>query len=300
MRSIAVVVIIAALLSIPYTVSAQIDCQVTVNMDKIQGTNKEYLQNFAQDIQTYISSNKWAADDYDGEKIKCTLNIFFLSQTGDNSYSAQIFLGSQRPIYKDPSAKFTAMVRIVDDRWEFAYSKDRPLYRNEQQFDALTDFIDFYMYLVVGFDYDSYEPSGGTKYFQKAFVFCNQASSSAKGWDRNPSGYSRLGLVEDLLNPKYQPFREGFYLYHYKGLDWFAKKPAEAYKNIISVLQNIAEQKKSGNPRALIFKNFFDAKFMELADIFKNYESSKSVYSLLISIDQAHQSTYEEAARKAK
>jgi hypothetical protein len=297
MRLIPVFLIVVACLSMTQTAVAQIDCQVTVNMDIIQGSNKEQLQNFAQDIQTYISSNKWAGDDYDGEKIKCTLNIFFMTQTGDNSYTAEIFLGSQRPIYKDPSAKHTAMVRIVDDRWEFTYTKNQPLYRNEQQFNALTTFIDFYMYLIVGFDYDSYEPQGGTKYFQKCFVFANQAPTSSKGWDRNPSGYSRLTLIEEIMNPKYQPFREGFYLYHYKGLDMLAKHPDEAYKNMIAVLQSIADQKKLGNPRALIFKNFFDAKYMELGEIFKNYES-KSVYQLLIAVDQAHQSTYEEAARQ--
>jgi hypothetical protein len=280
------------------TAAAQIDCQVTVNMDVIQGSNKEKLQNFAQDIQTYIQSNKWAGDDYDGDRIKCTMNIFFQSQTGENSYTAEIFLGSQRPIYKDPSAKFTAMLRIVDDRWDFTYTKNQPLYRNEQQFDGLTDFIDFYMYLIVGFDYDSYEAQGGTKYFQKCFVITNQAPSSAKGWDRNPAGYSRLTLIEELLNPKYTPFRDGFFSYHYKGLDLLARKPDEAYTNMISVLQSIEDQKKLGNPRALIFKNFFDAKYMELAEIFKNYES-KDVYRLLIAVDPAHQSTYEEAVRSS-
>lgn len=299
MRLLTVIIIVAACLSMAQTAIGQIDCLVTVNMDMIQGSNKEQLQNFAQDIQTYINSNKWAGDDYDGDKIKCTLNIFFLSQSGENSYTAQIFLGSQRPIYKDPSAKNTAMVRIVDDRWDFSYTKNQPIYRNEEQFDALTDFIDFYVYLVVGMDYDSYEPQGGSKYFQRCFVFANQAPSSVKGWDRNPSGYSRLALIEEIMNPKYQPFREGFYLYHYKGLDWLAKKPSEAYKNMISVLQSIADQKKIGNPRALIFKNFFETKYMELAEVFKNY-NSKSVYQMLIAVDQAHQTTYEEAARQAR
>jgi Domain of unknown function (DUF4835) len=299
MRLIPVFFIAVACLSMTQTSAAQIDCQVTVNMDMIQGSNKEQLQNFAQDIQTYINSNKWAGDDYDGDKIKCSLNIFFLSQTSENSYTASIFLGSQRPIYKDPSAKNTAMVRIVDDRWDFSYSKNQPIYRNEQQFDALTDFIDFYMYLVVGFDYDSYEAQGGTKYFTKCFTFANQAPTSAKGWDRNPSGYSRLTLIEEIMNPKYQPFREGFYLYHYKGLDRLAKNPAEAYANMVAVLKSIADQKKIGNPRALIFKNFFDAKYMELAEIFKNYES-KSIYQLLVAVDPAHQTTYEEAVRQMK
>ena len=265
-------------------------------MDKLQGSVKEQLQNFAQDIQTYISSNKWTNVDIGGEKISCSMTVFFVSASDNNTYTAQLFIGSQRPIFfgKNPSAKKTAMTRIFDDKWEFTYFKNQPLYRNENQFDPLTDMIDYYMYLVLGFDFDSYEPDGGTPYFQKCLTFCNQAPSSAKGWERSTTTYSKFTLAEELLNPKNQPFREGFFLYHFKGLDLLATKPDVAYKNIINLLQRIAELKKSGNPRSLLFKNFFETKYGELADLFKNY-SDKNVYQLLIAVDPAHQAQYEEA-----
>ncbi|MDD8017395.1 MAG: DUF4835 family protein, partial [Bacteroidota bacterium] len=203
------------------------------------------------------------------------------------------------PIYigKNPSTKNTPMVRIFDDKWEFTYVKGQALIRNETQYDPLTDFIDFYMYLIVGFDYDSYEMGTGTPFFQKCYTMCNQAPSNAKGWDRGTgSTYSKTALMEDLLNPKNQPFREGFYLYHFKGLDLLATKPDIGYANMVKLIQNISDLKKNSNPRSILFRTFFETKYGELADAFKKYDD-QSVYKLLVSVDQAHQSAYDEAVK---
>lgn len=278
---------------------AQIDCDVTVNFEKISFA-ADQLQNFERDIENYINSQRWSNDDIGGEKIKCTMSIFFVGGSEDNFYQAQVFIGSQRPIFigKNPSSKNTSVVRIFDDKWEFTYTKGQPLYRNETQFDALTDFIDFYMYLIMGFDYDSYEVQSGTSYFQKAYTMCNQAPSNAKGWDRGSGAtYSKYTLMGEILNPKNQPFREGWYSYHYRGLDLLATKPETGYKNMVKMIQNIADLKKTTNPRAILFKTFFEVKYGELAEVFKKYED-KSIYQLLISLDQTHQTAYEEALKK--
>ncbi len=277
---------------------AQLDCDITVNTDKIVQF-RDQLQNFEQDIENYLNSQRWTNDDLGGEKIKCTISIFFVSASAEGNYSAQVFIGSQRPIFvgKNPSAKSTPLVRIFDDKWDFSYIKGQPLYRSESQFDALTDFLDFYAYLIVGFDYDSYEKTSGTPYFQKSYNVCNQAPSSAKGWDRaSGNNYSRFQFIEDIVNPKFLPFREGFYQYHYRGLDLLATKPENGYKNMVGFLNQIAEIKKL-SARNVLFKTFFETKYGELAEVFKKYSDS-SIYQLLIAIDQAHQSSYEEAAKK--
>ncbi|MFA6540118.1 MAG: DUF4835 family protein [Bacteroidota bacterium] len=277
---------------------SQIECDVTINYQSVSYAS-DRLQNFKNDIENYINSQRWTTDNLNGEKIKCTINIFFTAASDDNKYSAQAFIGSQRPIYagNDPSGKNTSMVRIFDDKWDFTYVKGQPLYRDETQYDPLTDFLDFYMYLIVGFDYDSYESSSGTPFFQKAYTMANQAPSSATGWDRaTGSAYSKYGLIEEILNPKNQPFRHGFYLYHYKGLDLLATKPDKGYENIIEMLKNIAQLKKTSNPRSILFKTFFEAKYQELAEVFKGYNDS-NIYQLLISVDQAHQAAYDEALK---
>ena len=277
---------------------AQIDCDVTINFEQISSV-QDRLQNFERDIENYINSQKWSTEDLDGEKIKCTMNIFFTGATDANTYQAQVFIGSSRPIFvgKYPSNRMTAMVGIFDDNWEFTYVNGQPLYRNESQYDPLTDFLDFYMYVILGYDYDSYEQMSGTEYFRKAFSICNTAPSGAKGWDRGTgSTYSKYNLLEEILNPSNRTFREGFYIYHFRGLDLLATRPEKGYENMIVLLQTIQKLKSTTNPRALLFKTFFDTKYGELAEVFKGYKD-KSVFSLLAQIDQAHLSTYEEAAR---
>ncbi|MDP1678059.1 MAG: DUF4835 family protein [Bacteroidota bacterium] len=277
---------------------AQIDCDVTVNLDQISSA-KDRLQTLEHDLESYVNSQKWSTDDLNGEKIRCTINIFITGAADPNSYTAQAFIGSSRPVFvgKNPSAKSTPMVRVFDEKWEFTYVSGQPLYRNETQYDALTDFLDFYMYTIIGFDYDSYQKSSGTPYFRKAFTICNQAPSNAKGWERGSgSTYAKYNLLEELLNPNNQLFREGWYSYHYRGLDLLATKPDKGFENIQVMFNNIKKIKETSNPRTILFKSFFDTKYGEIADVFKNY-SDKSIFQLLIQLDQAHQTAYEEAAR---
>jgi hypothetical protein len=277
---------------------AQIDCDVTVNFDQISSA-KDRLQNFEHDVESYVNSQKWSTDDLGGEKIKCSINIFITGASDPNSFTAQAFIGSSRPVFvgKNPSSKKTPMVRVFDDKWEFTYVSGQPLYRNETQYDPLTDFLDFYMYLIIGFDYDSYQKMTGSPYFRKAFTICNQAPSNAKGWERvSGSTYAKYNLLEEILNPNNQLFREGWYSYHYRGLDLLATKPDKGFENIQVMLNNIKKIKETSNPRAILFKSFFDTKYGELADVFKGY-NDKGVFQLLIQLDQAHQTAYEEAAK---
>ena len=277
---------------------AQIECQVSVNMEQLPGNLvTDQLQSFKYDIENYINGNRWSTDDLGGEKIKCSITIFFTAGS-DNSYNAQFFLGSQRPVYvgKNPSRKSTAMLRLFDDQWTFTYIKNQPLVRNETQFDDLTDFLDFYMNIVIGFDYDSYDPLSGTPFFQKALTFCNQAPGTAKGWVLSASGYSKKGFVEELLSAQYATFREGLYRYHVKGIDLLATRPDDGFRNIVAFIQQTADTKKSINQRSLLMKSFFDTKYLELAEIFKNYQD-KSIYQLLSAVDPGHQTSYDEAKK---
>ena len=265
-------------------------------MDKIQGSVTDQLRNFGTDVQNYINTNKWTKEDLGDYKIKCTISIFFVGITGDNTYSAQMFIGSQRPIFvgKNPSEKSTAMVRLFDDKWDFSYIKSQPLYRDESKFDPLTSFLDFYMNLIIGYDYDSYDPLTGTPYFQKALNICNLAPSSSSGWDRSTAQYCRVSFVEELLNSKYFPFREGMYVCHFKGLDLLATKPDVARKNIIDFIQQTGDLKRDVNPRSQIVMAFFDAKYLELADIFKDSQDD-SVIQILTSVDPGHAVIYSKA-----
>ena len=284
-----VVTLIGAVLCFAATSLGQIEAQVTANLAQVTGSH-EPLANFAADIQRYINTNKWTSEDIGNDKIQVSITISVTTTATQNVYDAQFFLGSSRPVYK--SQKNSAMLRLFDDSWEFTYIKNQPLVHDELRFDPLTSFINFYMYLVLGYDFDSFNPPlSGTPYFQKAIQFCGQAGSN-KGWDRaSPPTYSKYSFVEELLNSKYEPIREGMFMYNYRGVDYLEVKPDAAYKNIIAFIHTVADFKSSENSTSLVIKAFFDAKYQELAEIFRNYQD-KSVQQLLSSVDPSHEMAY--------
>lgn len=271
------------------TALGQIDAQVTADLNQIPGSARDLLVNFAADVQRYINSNTWTVEDIGNEKIAVSITISLTATATANMYDATFVLGSTRPIYK--SEKKTAMLRILDDSWEFTYLKNQPLLRDETRFDPLTSFINFYVYLVLGYDFDSYRPPlSGTPFFQKAITVCGQASGQ-KGWDRSSSTYSKYSFVEELLNAKYEPIRQGMFIYNFRGIDYLEVKPDTAHKNIITFIQDVANFKRSVDPNSLIVKAFFDANYQELAEIFRDYQD-KSILQLLSSADPSHRSTY--------
>lgn len=282
--------LLLSFLSIQSLLAQEIECKVTVNFEQLPPQNKSDLSDFAEKIQRYINTYKWTNVDLGDEKIQCTLNIFFTSASGNN-YQAQIFIGSQRKIYN--SDKSTAVLRIFDDKVEFFYDKNAPLYHDEFRFDPLLSLIDFYMYIVIGYDFDTYEPFGGTEFFEKAFRICTNAQSSrySRGWQKVTSGYSRFNLIDELLNSKYASFRKMMYDYHYNGLDLFQKQPEDAIATIDSAL-DVLIKIKSENPTSTLVKLFFDAKYMELAEILKHAKNKEAIFKKLVLADPSHQSTY--------
>lgn len=282
--------LLLSFLFIPPSLAQEIECKVTVNFEQLPPQNKSDLSDFAEKIQRYINTYKWTNVDLGDEKIQCTLNIFFTSASGNN-YQAQIFIGSQRKIYS--SDKSTAVLRVFDDKVEFFYDKNAPLYHDEFRFDPLLSLIDFYMYIVIGYDFDTYEPLGGSEFFEKAFRICTNAQSSrySKGWQKVTSGYSRFNLINEILDPRYVSFRKAMYDYHYNGLDLLQKQPEEAIATIDSAL-DVLIKIKNENPTSTLVKLFFDAKYMELAEILRNAKNKETILKKLILADPSHQSTY--------
>jgi hypothetical protein len=275
----------------PLTYAQEVDCTIRVNYEAVAATGKELLVDFGEDVRQYVNNYKWGPENLD-QKIKCTMDIFIQSITGDDRYAAQVFIGSKRPIFG--TEKSSAVVRLLDDNWEFTYIRGRSINHNPYTFNDLASFLDFYVYLVIGFDYDTYEILGGTPFFQKASEIASLGRSSGqKGWQLTAGSYSRLQLMDEILNPKFAAVRKASYTYHYAGLDSLAVDPQRGTANILAALEAIGKTRKEVDPRTILIKVFFEAKNLEIADVFAHYPD-RSVYLKLGEIDPSHIQTYEE------
>lgn len=273
--------------------SQELDATVTVNYEQLPTSAKEVLANFRLSVEDYLNKNKFTGGAWEGEPIKCNFNVFFSSSVDDMNYTAQVVVNSQRPIFN--TQKSSLMLNIMDNNWSFYYEKNRPLYFNQNEFDPLTSFLDYYAYMIIGFDLDSFEPNGGTDYFDKAYqiTLLGSTAGGTEGWELKSSSYNKRGLIENLLNEKFQQFRQDFFNYHYNGVDLFFEKKKFAQENIAQIIQNLSDMSEKINMRSVLINVFFDAKSGEIVEYLRDY-FDRTIFEKLKKIDPAHISKYNE------
>lgn len=289
-------IIILSILLTVQLFGQEIECDVTIDLTPLTTSEaKDNLSDFVQQIKTYINNHRWTQEDRTEQKISCAMNISFSGSEGEHGYQAQVFIGSQRPIYRGDRS--TAVVRIMDDKWNFEYIRNQTLTHMETRFDPLLSFIDFYIYLILGYDADTYLTGGGAPYFQKAYDIVNIARGSAtesKGWDYSTQGlYSRNQIIDELLNTKFQDFRKAVHIYHYRGLDSLYTEKKLPLKRIFLALDKIGKLREKINQPSIVLRTFFDTKYLEICEVFQR-SADPSIYTRLGKIDPEHQKSYDE------
>lgn len=272
----------------------ELNCKITVNMEKIQTANKDLLTNFQKTIEDYMNKTRFTNERWEGGKIECSFNILFQS-ANDNMYTAQVVVSSQRPIYK--SLKNSLMLNVNDGSWTFLFEKNQQLQSNQSVYDPVTSFLDYYAYVIIGLDADSYDKLGGSPFFSKALDLVNLGATSgtySAGWQNSSAVYSRRGLVEDLMNEKFRAFREAIFDYHYNGIDIFQFKKDIALQNIVKLVNTLDAMRTKVDLRSVFFRVFFDAKNGEIAEYLKALPN-RDIFKTLKKIDPSHTSKYDEA-----
>jgi hypothetical protein len=88
--------IILLLIFSSFSVAQELNCKVTVNYEGLPQLNREILTDFASVIENYMNTTQFTSEAWDGQRIDCSLNIFFTSASGDNDYNAQVVVVSTR------------------------------------------------------------------------------------------------------------------------------------------------------------------------------------------------------------
>lgn len=281
----------------------ELDPTIDVNVDALNIDIRDRVSNFKQDVQNYLSKTKFTdeqiVNDVKGKpyKIKCSFQFFFKAATGTESYDAQVVVTSQRNIYK--TQNYSLVFRIKDETWSFNYVRGQTFYHDDLKYNALTSFLDYYAYMIIGNDDDSWEPSLGTQRFQKAQNVVNLAiaSSDGKGWvDNSITKQARNVYPSELLNSKYDAFRKAVWIYHFSGIDSLQYEKKPALEKIAQAIEMIGKVKRN-EVRSFVIKAFFEAKYLEIATTLVDYYD-KTIFRKLMDIDPDHSSTYEEYGRK--
>lgn len=277
------------------THSQELNCKVSVVHRQIQGSNTAIFQTLENALNEFVNNRKWTNDEFSQkERIDCNLLINLSKMENNEYFSGSITVQARRPVYN--STYNSLLINYIDRNFSFRYIEFDPIIFNENSFDSnLASVIGYYVYVILGLDYDSYSPMGGQPFFQVAEQIVNNAqNASESGWKPMESRNNRYWLVEQLLHDDFKPLRMFYYTYHRTGLDVMTEKPAATGPEIVKMLKTL-EPSYEKQPSAILFQILSDTKYEEFVNLFKPQDPGirSEVGQLLKKIDPQHIQEYD-------
>lgn len=280
------------------SISQELNCNLKINSDMIQGSNKSVFITLEKSASEFVNNRKWTDLSYAvNERIECNMNII-ISKVEEDLYSAEIQVQSRRPVYN--SGYNTTLFNFRDNDFVFTYKEFEVLDFNENVITSnLTAVLTYYVYLIIGYDMDSYSRLGGTPYFQAAEQIVSASQSlDFPGWKAFQSSRNRYALINNLTDEAFKKFRNYMYDYHRLGLDEMSINMVNARARISSGLPVLRETNRS-RPSAIAVTSFLDAKTDELINIFKRAtdQEKKAVIEVLTDVNPTQSEKYESIMR---
>ena len=274
------------------------NCEVQVIAPTLQNNpaNEEIFSSLKNAMIEYINFGyNWTNDKFEQhEQIDVSFLLTLNSKSG-NDFSGKLQITSQRPVFN--SDYKSLLMSYIDKNVTFKYIRNSPIqYFEGQHVDNLADILAYYIYIILGYDYDSFSMEGGTPYFNKAdqiLSICQSASEP--GW-KAPDGdgsNNRFWLIQNALQPQFSSLRKSFYNYHINGLDQCYINRDTCIEKITSSVNDLLEIHKS-RPSSLNMQLFFNAKYEELIKIYLPTSSStrNEIYNLVSQLDPSRIKAY--------
>ena len=292
------VALIGFLLSIASLHAQDVNCKTIILDNQIQLTDKRVFRSLEQAISEFVNNTKWTSDKIQtNEKIELTIQIIPSKYDQQGNYiegNAQIIC--QRPVFG--STYTTNTLNILDEDWKFNYVEFQRMDYNENSFtNNLVALVAFYVNYAIGLDYDSFSLNGGTPYFIEAqSVVTNAQVGGAPGWKSSESGKrNRFYLVDNILQPVFDPMRECLYMYHRKGIDKLYEDKVAGKKAIYDALNKLTPLAAT-RPNAVNLLSFLFCKIPEFKNVFSDSElkEKQDLVALLKRLDSANSARYQE------
>lgn len=279
-------------------VAQELNCQVTVSSQQVQGTdNKRIFDNLQKQATEFLNNTKWSKDIYaQNEKIECSMFINITERPNNgNFFKATIQVQSRRPVYK--TSYNSPLFNYNDQNLEFVYIENQPFDFNINTYtNNITAIFSYYAYVILALDYDSFSSLGGTDYWQKAQQIVNNAQSGSDagpGWKSFDGTKNRFWFIDNILNPMFNPIRNLYYQYHRKGLDVMFEKTEGGRAEILKSLEGLRELHKM-RPASFNMQLLFNAKADEIINVFKEATPTEksSAIELLNLVDPSNANKY--------
>jgi hypothetical protein len=270
----------------------ELQAKVTVLTQSLPtSVNKQRFNTLQSQLTNLLNNRKWTDDTYAAqEKIECNFLLNVTEASGDDNFKATLTIQSARPIYN--SAYKSPIINFQDPDVDFKYVEYQPVEFNENNVAGndplaanLTATIAYYVYIILGFDYNSFAPKGGNPYFIEAQNIVNNApeSRNISGWKAFDGQRNRYWLANNAVNTRYNVFNDIIYNYYRQGMDKMYENATAARENILNTLMQLQTFNRE-NPNTMIMQFFMQSKYSELTGVFK--KASPDVRSRAVNILQ--------------
>lgn len=259
--------------------SQDLNCRIQVNTSQIQGTNKTVFEALQKELFEFLNNKNWTNNIYGAEeRVEISFLLTLSKQHSADDFEGSLQITSNRPVYG--SGYSSPMLNLKDDKVRFRYAEGETLEFSESSHNELTSLFVYYVYIALGFDYDSFSQLGGSEYFTKAERIVSNAQGSVyAGWKSFENTKNRYWLSENLLNKTYEPIRNYSYIYHRKGLDLLSNNVADGRTNIateLTILLPVHKQKAN----SYLMQLFFEAKSDEIIKILSEAPPSEAIRAI--------------------
>jgi hypothetical protein len=292
--------LLIVLISVTGLVKAQeLNCNVQVSAQMIQGSNREIFVNMQRDIYDFVNNTVWTNHVFSyAERIDCNMLINLTEQISGDEFKGTIQIQLRRPAFN--TTYNSTMLNFVDNNFQFKYVEFQTLEFDPTAHRAnLISVLAYYVYIILGVDYDSYSMLGGTEFFQMAEkIVTNAQNAPESGWKPydGSRNRNRYWLVKNILNKEYEGIRQFLYDYDINGLDRLESRVSEARNSMAESLVLIQDVfRKKPDPFMYFLQIVVDAKSEEIINIFTGAfpEERSRVVQIMTEIDPANKSKYE-------
>lgn len=233
-------------------------------------------------MSEYMNETKFSNATFSNvEKLDCRLYLT-VSEYADDRITGDLQVQLSRPVYN--SSYTTTLFNFKDNKVSFEYREGEPIIFNETTVeDNLTALLNYYAYLFLALDFDSFSPQGGQIFYDRAASIVQAAQSMGEiGWKAFEDPKNRSGVLTSFTSPSTSAMRQLLYDYHRKGLDEMVSAPDKGRAAITQSLSALETVYKA-DPMSAALSIFRDSKMDELVNVYSKAPQTErdAVYKLL-------------------
>jgi hypothetical protein len=272
----------------------ELDCRIQVSGPSLAESDRQILQTLQSSIYEFMNQRNWTNFQYKTEeRIEANITITIEERSGADEYKGTLQIQSRRPVYG--SSYSSPVINHQDRNISFRYTENAPLDYDDNTFMSnLTEVLAFYAYIIIGFDFDTFSPMGGTPYFEKAQSIVNRAQTAQEsGWKSFESQRNRYWIIENIFNSQYSGARQALYQYHRLGFDKMTDNMELAREEVtksLELLQKVHRQR----PGSLLMQMILTAKSDEFVNLYSQatpMDKNKAI-QILSEIDPTNAAKY--------